>query len=113
MLAGIGGGTRISIRLIVKLFTTKIAISAVVRFRSMGEHLRSTALELVIAEERGKTMNEYLTKLKDFYNTLLVLKELHHMNIITADELRKVEVIIRVKFGIKDNSVFTLNTVAI
>ena len=58
-------------------------------------------------------MNEYRLNLRDFYNTLLVLKELHNVNIITSDELRKLEVMMRTKYGIKDNSVFSLNTVAI
>jgi len=58
-------------------------------------------------------MNEYRSNLADFYNTLLVLKELYNVNIITSDELRKLEVMMRVKYGIKDNSVFSLNTVAI
>ena len=58
-------------------------------------------------------MDEYRLNLRDFYNTLLVLKELHNVNIITSDELRKLEVMMRTKYGIKDNSVFSLNTVAI
>lgn len=58
-------------------------------------------------------MNEYRSNLSDFINTLLVLRELHNVNIITSDELRHLEVIMRVKYGIKDNSVFSLNTVAI
>jgi|GEM_PF-5957946 len=58
-------------------------------------------------------MNEYSLNLRDFYNTLLVLEELYNVNIITSDELRKLEVMMRVKYGIKDNSVFSLNTVAI
>jgi len=58
-------------------------------------------------------MNEYRSNLRDFYNTLLVLEELYNVNIITSDELRKLEVMMRVKYGIKDNSVFSLNTVAI
>ncbi len=58
-------------------------------------------------------MNEYRLNLRDFYNTLLVLEELYNVNIITSDELRKLEVMMRVKYGIKDNSVFSLNTVAI
>ena len=58
-------------------------------------------------------MNEYRLNLRDFYNTLVVLKELYKVNIITGDELRKLEVMMRTKYGIKDNSVFSLNTVAI
>lgn len=58
-------------------------------------------------------MNEYRLNLRDFYNTLLVLEELYNVNIITSDELRKLEVMMRTKYGIKDNSVFSLNTVAI
>ena len=58
-------------------------------------------------------MNEYRLNLRDFYNTLLVLKELYNVNIITEDELRKVEIVMRAKYGVKDNSVFSLNTVAI
>ena len=58
-------------------------------------------------------MNEYRSNLSDFINTLLVLKELYNVNIITSDELRKLEVMMRTKYGIKDNSVFSLNTVAI
>lgn len=58
-------------------------------------------------------MNEYRSNLIDFINTLLVLEELYNVNIITEDELRKVEVMMRTKYGIKDNSVFSLNTVAI
>jgi len=58
-------------------------------------------------------MNEYRSNLIDFINTLLVLKELYNVNIITADELRHIEGMMRVKYGIKDNSVFCLNTVAI
>jgi hypothetical protein len=58
-------------------------------------------------------MNEYRSNLSDFINTLLVLKELYKVNIITSDELRKLEVMMRTKYGIKDNSVFSLNTVAI
>ena len=58
-------------------------------------------------------MNEYRLNLRDFYNTLLVLEELYNVNIITSDELRKLEVMMRAKYGIKDNSVFSLNTVAI
>jgi len=58
-------------------------------------------------------MNEYRLNLRDFYNTLLVLEELYNVNIITGDELRKLEVMMRAKYGIKDNSVFSLNTVAI
>lgn len=58
-------------------------------------------------------MNEYRLNLRDFYNTLLVLKELYKVNIITSDELRHIEGMMRVKYGIKDNSVFSLNTVAI
>ena len=58
-------------------------------------------------------MNEYRSNLSDFINTLLVLEELYKVNIITSDELRHLEVIMRVKYGIKDNSVFCLNTVAI
>ena len=58
-------------------------------------------------------MNEYRSNLIDFINTLLVLEELYKVNIITSDELRKLEVMMRAKYGIKDNSVFSLNTVAI
>ncbi|HPL55749.1 MAG TPA: hypothetical protein PLH44_04415 [Bacilli bacterium] len=58
-------------------------------------------------------MNEYRSNLSDFINTLLVLEELYKVNIITSDELRHIEVMMRVKYGIKDNSVFSLNTVAI
>ncbi|MFA7020940.1 MAG: SHOCT domain-containing protein [Bacilli bacterium] len=58
-------------------------------------------------------MNEYRLNLRDFYNTLLVLKELYKVNIITGDELRHIEGMMRTKYGIKDNSVFSLNTVAI
>jgi len=58
-------------------------------------------------------MNEYRSNLADFYNTLLVLKELYNVNIITSDELRHIEGMMRAKYGIKDNSVFSLNTVAI
>ena len=58
-------------------------------------------------------MNEYRSNLIDFINTLLVLEELYKVNIITSDELRKLEVMMRTKYGIKDNSVFSLNTVAI
>lgn len=58
-------------------------------------------------------MNEYRLNLRDFYNTLLVLEELYNVNIITSDELRHLEVMMRAKYGIKDNSVFSLNTVAI
>ena len=58
-------------------------------------------------------MNEYRLNLRDFYNTLLVLEELYNVNIITSDELRKLEVMMRTKYGIKDHSVFSLNTVAI
>jgi len=58
-------------------------------------------------------MNEYRSNLSDFINTLLVLKELYNVNIITSEELRKLEVMMRAKYGIKDNSVFSLNTVAI
>ena len=58
-------------------------------------------------------MNEYRSNLRDFYNTLLVLEELYKVNIITSDELHHLEGMMRVKYGIKDNSVFSLNTVAI
>ena len=58
-------------------------------------------------------MNEYRSNLSDFINTLLVLKELHNVNIITSDELRHIEVMMRAKYGINDHSVFSLNTVAI
>jgi len=58
-------------------------------------------------------MNEYRSNLSDFINTLLVLKELYNVNIITSDELRHIEGMMRGKYGIKDNSVFSLNTVAI
>lgn len=58
-------------------------------------------------------MNEYRSNLGDFINTLLVLKELYNVNIITSEELRKLEVMMRTKYGIKDHSVFSLNTVAI
>ena len=58
-------------------------------------------------------MNEYRSNLSDFINTLLVLEELYNVNIITSDELRKLEAMMRTKYGIKDNSVFSLNTVAI
>ena len=58
-------------------------------------------------------MNEYRSNLSDFINTLLVLEELYKVNIITSDELRHIEGMMRVKYGIKDNSVFSLNTVAI
>lgn len=58
-------------------------------------------------------MNEYRLNLRDFYNTLLVLEELYNVNIITGDELRHLEVIMRAKYGINDHSVFSLNTVAI
>ena len=58
-------------------------------------------------------MNEYRSNLSDFINTLLVLRELHNVNIITSDELHHLEGMMRVKYGIKDNSVFSLNTVAI
>ena len=58
-------------------------------------------------------MNEYRSNLSDFINTLLVLKELHNVNIITSDELRHIEGMMRVKYGIKDNSVFSINTVSI
>ena len=40
-------------------------------------------------------MNEYRLNLRDFYNTLLVLEELYKVNIITSDELRHLEVIMR------------------
>lgn len=55
-------------------------------------------------------MNEYRLNLRDFYNTLLVLIELHNVNIITSDELRHIEGMMRVKYGINDHSVFSLNT---
>ncbi len=58
-------------------------------------------------------MNEYHINLRDFYNTLLVLEELYKVNIITSDERRHLEVIMRTKYGINDHSVFSLNTVAI
>ena len=58
-------------------------------------------------------MNEYRLNLRDFYNTLLVLEELYNVNIITSDELRKLEVMMRAKYGINDHSVLSLNTVAI
>jgi 16S rRNA U1498 N3-methylase RsmE len=58
-------------------------------------------------------MNEYRSNLADFYNTLLVLKELYNVNIITKDEFHHLEGVMRVKYGIKDISVFSLNTVAI
>ena len=58
-------------------------------------------------------MNEYRLNLIDFINTLLVLRELYKVNIITGDELHHLEGMMRVKYGIKDNSVFSLNTVAI
>ena len=58
-------------------------------------------------------MNEYRSNLSDFINTLLVLRELHKVNIITGDELRHIEGMMCVKYGIKDHSVFSLNTVAI
>ena len=58
-------------------------------------------------------MNEYRLNLRDFYNTLLVLEELYNVNIITGDELRHIEDMMRVKYGINDHSVSSLNTVAI
>ena len=58
-------------------------------------------------------MNEYRLNLSDFINTLLVLRELHNVNIITSDELHHLEGMMRGKYGIKDNSVFSLNSVAI
>ena len=58
-------------------------------------------------------MNEYRLNLRDFINTLLVLEELYNVNIITSDELRHIEGMMRAKYGINDHSVFSLNTVAI
>ena len=58
-------------------------------------------------------MNEYRSNLAYFYNSLLTLKELFKKNSITEDELHHLEGMMRVKYGIKDNSVFSLNTVAI
>lgn len=58
-------------------------------------------------------MNEYRSNLIDFINTLLVLEELYKVNIITSDELRHIEGMMRVKYGINDHSVFSRNTVAI
>lgn len=58
-------------------------------------------------------MNDHLNNLRDFLNSIIVLKKLTEKGILSENQLILIEAKLREKYSIKHNSLYALDSVAI
>ena len=86
---------------------------AIAFLKGMVGQMLNTAQKHVISQGGIIKMNEHLNNLRDFINSIIVLKKLTEKGILTKEQLMLIESKLREKYSIKHNSLYALDSVAI
>lgn len=86
---------------------------AIAFLKGMVDQMLNTVQKHVISQGGIIQMSDHLNNLRDFLNSIIVLKKLTEKGILTRDQLKLIESKLREKYSIKHNSLYALESVAI